>query len=130
MSIARLQEALSKMPQAECRIDNYFSDGLYGRLMTIPKGACVVGARHKTRHLFMVVKGTCLISDDKTRVEAKAPYITETLPGMKRAFTALTETQIMTFHVTEETDPLKIGEQITEKEQGLIPEWKKLRVVE
>ena len=123
MSIAKLQEAMQKQEQVDCPVNHYFSDGIYARELIIPAGSCVVGAKHKTRHFFLVVKGECLIADDGGCIRAEAPFITETTEGTKRAITAITDTILMTFHVTEETDIEKIGDEILEPE-GCLPQWK------
>lgn len=123
-NLADLQEAMKDMPQADCPVEHYFSDGIYARQLTIPAGVCIVGAKHKTNHLLMFVSGTCLVSDNgQEAVRVEAPFMTETKAGTKRAITALTDTTMTTFHVTEETDVLKIGDEILEKDYNGLPGW-------
>jgi len=124
-NLAKLQEAMSHFEQADCPVEHYFSDGIYARQLTIPAGVCIVGAKHKTNHLLMLVSGECLVStngEDAERIQA--PKMVETKAGTKRAITALSDTTMITFHVTEETDVEKIGDQILEKDYNGLPQWK------
>lgn len=123
MNIAKLQQSMMNQEQVDCPVNHYFSDGIYARELIIPKGCCIVGAKHKTRHLFLVTKGHCLIADGDDVIEVQAPFTSETIEGTKRAITALEDTVIMTFHVTDETDIDKIGDEILEPENTL-PQWK------
>jgi len=120
MSVAELQNAMLEMPQVDCPVTNHFSDGLYARELFIPKGVTIVGATHKTKHLMMVASGECMMGEKYV----KAPFITETQPGTKRAIHAINDTIIITFHVTEETDIEKIGDTILEDENVKLPGWK------
>ena len=104
------------MPQAETETRHHFADGIYARELFIPAGVCLVGALHKTNHLFTVSQGECVAVTHEGREEIKAPYMGQTHPGMKRVIYAITDTVWTTFHVTEETDVDKIAEQIIELE--------------
>lgn len=102
--------------QAETEVVHHFSEGLYARELRIPAGVCVVGAFHRTTHLFMVSMGKCIAVSHDDRQEIQAPYMGETKPNTKRMIYAETDTIWTTFHVTDETDVDKIAEQI------LVPE--------
>lgn len=126
MNLADLQKAMANEPQADCPVTHYFSDGIYARELFIPKGVCIVGAEHKTKHLFMVIEGECFISNNgKKAAKVTAPYIGETLPGTQRAITATKDTKLITFHVTDETDVSKIGDEILKPSISLLPQWKR-----
>ena len=129
MSIDTLQDAIANMPQVDCEVVNHFSDGIYARELFIPAGVCLVGAKHKTRHFFMVTQGECLIHNGGKTESVRAPYMVETQVGDKRAITAIKDTVCITFHVTDETDVVKIGESITEPERDMLANWKRLEVV-
>ena len=126
MSIERLQDIIGEMEQVDCPVVNHFSDGIYARETIIPQGVCLVGAQHKTRHFFMVVRGECYIATGEKTVNVEAPYLMETTPGTKRSIMAITDTTIMTFHVTNETDVDSIGNDILEPEQNTLPQWKRI----
>ncbi len=115
-NIYNIQDLMLSMPQAETETRHHFADGIYARELFIPAGVCLVGALHKTNHLFTVSQGECVAVTHEGREEIKAPYMGQTQPGMKRVIYAITDTVLTTFHVTEETDVDKIAEQILEPE--------------
>lgn len=115
-NIYRLQDFMRELPQVEPAVIHHFSDGIYARELHIPAGVCLVGALHATKHLFTVSSGKCVSVTGAGRLDIEAPYMGETLPGMKRVIHALTDTVWTTFHVTDETDIDKIAEQILVQE--------------
>ena len=111
----RLEAELMACPQGDCQITNRFTPGLYAREMIIPKGSLLTGALHKTQHMFVISKGdisTWFPGGAVTRVQA--PYTGITEPGTRRLGYAHEDTVWTTFHATEETDPDKIVEEITD----------------
>ena len=106
--VERLESIIETMPQAECKIVNYFVPGLYAREMTIPKGVVLTGAIHKTEHLSVISKGTIEFTTDEGVLVVSAPYTFVSKPGAKRAGHAIEETVWTTFHVTDETDLEKL----------------------
>ena len=111
--VERLEALLCSVPQVECPVKNYFSNGLYIREMTLPAGTTLTGAVHKTKHM-VTVKGVAKVhvDDGVIEVDGFAGFIAH--PGAKRAFHAITETVITNFHETTETDLDKLIEELTE----------------
>lgn len=111
----KLEAELMTYPQGDCPITNRFTKGLYAREMFIPKDTLLTGALHKTQHIFVISKGdisTWFPGGKVTRVQAPFTGITE--PGSRRLGYAHEDTVWTTFHATEETDPDKIVEEITD----------------
>lgn len=107
--IRALQAFMAVQPaQVRLEVRNHFTDGLYARELRVPAGVLLVGALHRTRHLFVLTQGSIVVNDGSGPKELQAPYTCETQPGVKRAITALTDAVMMTFHVTAETDLAKI----------------------
>jgi hypothetical protein len=115
--IFKAQDLMLQMPQAETVVTDHFADGLYARELFIPAGVCLVGALHKTNHIFTVSKGECYAVTNEGKEHMIAPYTGQTRPGMKRVIYAVTDTVWTTYHPTDETNPEKIAEQILETEQ-------------
>ncbi len=108
---------------AAIHVVHRFTPGLYIRECHIPKGALLTSATHKTRHPFVISAGRIRVISETEHVEYAAPFTGVTEPGTRRMLYALDDTIWTTFHVTEETDILKIGEQILEPHQNsLLPE--------
>lgn len=101
---------------AEVSIKHTFADGLYSREMTLKAGSFVVGALHKTQHLFNISKGSCMVALEDRVEHLEAPYSGITEIGDKRVIAAITDLVWTTYHVTNETDPDKIAELITVKD--------------
>jgi len=115
--IYKAQDLMLQMPQAETVVTDHFADGLYARELFIPAGVCLVGALHKTNHIFTVSQGECYAVTHEGKEHIVAPYTGQTRPGMKRVIYALTDTVWTTYHPTDETNPEKIAAQILETEQ-------------
>jgi hypothetical protein len=77
----------------------------------------VVGALHKSQHLYMVVKGKCKVSSQYETVEIEAPYIGETIPGTKRVIYAETDCVWIGFFPTQLTDIDEIEAAFIEPEE-------------
>ena len=123
MSIEDLQHAVGQLPQVAFPLKHHFADGAYCRELFIPKNGVLVGAKHKTNHLFLLVSGKCIISKDEISETFTGPCMMHTTNGDKRAIFALEDTIIMTFHVTDKTDLIEIGCEILEPDNCL-PLWK------
>lgn len=102
--IYKLQSLMQAGDTVELDAQHHFSDGLYARELFIPAGVCLVGALHKTRHMYMVVSGKCRVSSQYGNQEIVAPFMGETLPGTKRVIYAETDTVWVTYHPTDLTD--------------------------
>ena len=115
--IFKAQDLMLQMPQADTVVTHHFADGLYARELLIPAGVCLVGALHKTNHIFTVSQGECYAVTHEGKEHIVAPHTGQTRPGMKRVIYAVTDTVWTTYHPTDEINPEKIAEQILETEQ-------------
>jgi len=116
-SIYKLQDIIKDMPQVTGETRHHFSDGMYARELFIPAGTVVVGALHKSQHLYMVVKGKCKVSSQYETVEIEAPYIGETISGTKRVIYAETDCVWIGFFPTQLTDIDEIEAAFIEPEE-------------
>lgn len=110
-----LEVAMAKLPQVDLPVVHRFTEGLYIREIQIPAGTILTSMTHKTEHPFVLSQGSIMVtSDNEGSVVYEAPYTGITKPNTRRALKALTDVVWTTFHVTNETDIDKIGEQILE----------------
>lgn len=93
-----LQSELEQLPQIDCPLEHYFAPGQYGRVITMPKGSCVVGKIHLHAHLNVLIKGRCTVLTPTGERELKAGDVFVSEPGTKRAVYNHTETRWMTVH--------------------------------
>lgn len=106
----------------EPEIKHFFSDGTYGREMTILAGTVIVGKIHKHSHINVISKGIIDVWTEYDRVRYEAPITFVSKPLTKRLVKAVEDTVWTTIHVTDETDLDKIEKEvIAETYDGL--EW-------
>jgi hypothetical protein len=94
-----LTEASLKLPQVEVPVRHYFSEGVYGREMYVPKGTIITGAIHKFSTIDVLLEGSILVvSDDGVLRQLDAPMVIESHPGFSKAGRTLTDVRWITFH--------------------------------
>ena len=103
--------------QVECPVVHHFSPGVYVREITMPKDSIILGHRHKTKHLNIISKGKCKLSDIDTKEVTiiEAPCTFESLPGVRKLLYIIEECVWSTVHVTDKTDLQEIEEEVIEK---------------
>ncbi|NOV28010.1 hypothetical protein E5S69_31485 [Cupriavidus necator] len=112
--VRELEAAMNQHPQVDCPVRHYFAPGMYAREIRIPKGTVLVGAIHKTENLAVLSAGRLqLVTDDGT-VEIAAPHTLTVKPGQKNCALALEDAVWTNFFPTDETDPDKLVEILTE----------------
>lgn len=109
-----IQAEIEKYDQIDIPIEHFFSEGLYGRHMTVPEDGVVVGKVHKHAHLAILLEGTVRVSSKYGTALYSAPYVINVNAGDKRAFHAVTKVKYMTVHVTDETDLDKLEQELVE----------------
>lgn len=114
-SVMALQDAIQNLPhlvQTDFPLLHHFSKGVYARSLLIPAGHVIVGHRHATEHLLIMSTGVADVLTDDGMQHLMGFNVINTKPGIKRAIRAHADTILTTIHVTDETDPAVIGEQI------------------
>jgi quercetin dioxygenase-like cupin family protein len=102
--IDRLQEEISKMPQASVVTEHYFSDGMYCRKVFRSAGTLIVGKVHKKEHFFLCAKGEIIAWTEKGMKKLIAGDIIECKVGTKRVTLATMDSIGVTVHRTDKTD--------------------------
>lgn len=116
-SIHKLQEAASKLPQAELFTEHKFADGMYLRSLFRPADTLIIGKTHKREHFYIVLSGEVTILMDGHKERVKAPRIFVSKPGTKRAVYAHEDSLCITVHRTDNTDLDKIEDELIEKDE-------------
>lgn len=100
-------------------IRHHFTPGLYVREMFAPAGSLVTSRIHKTRHPFVISKGSCSIFiEGEGWVRMEAPHFGITEPGTRRIGYFHEDTIWTTFHATDATDVDEIEAEILEPHQN------------
>lgn len=91
---------------------NMFSDGVYARTIFMPKGMFVVGKRHLTRHLNVVLTGKATVWIEGEMVQIKAPYVFESDENVRKVLIIDEDMHWMTIHATDLKDEKEIEKEI------------------
>lgn len=109
-----LEASMLGLPQVHCPVAHFVAPGLHARRMEIPAGTVVTGAVHKIEHLIVIAKGRLRIVTDEGTCDVAAGDVITCKPGMKNAVTALEDSAWVNVFATDETDPEKLVELVTE----------------
>jgi len=115
--IDRLQEEISKMPQASVVTEHYFSDGMYCRKVFRSAGTLIVGKVHKKEHFFLCAKGEIIAWTEKGMKKLVAGDIIECKVGTKRVTLATMDSIGVTVHRTDKTDLDDIEAELIEPDE-------------
>lgn len=103
-TVLEAEAIMAKLPQLELKVDHLFSEGVYARVLHIPKGVRLTGHIHKYRNLNILLKGKIKVLVDVTMKEIEAPFVVVSPPGTKRIALALEDCIWITIHGTNETN--------------------------
>lgn len=129
-SIMEVQRELEQLPQIDCPLKHHFAPGAYAREILLPKGSLVIGKIHKHSHINVISKGRVSVITETGRKELEAPCTFVSDVGTKRAVYAHEDTVWTTVHVTNETDPEKLEEEIIAKTYDDLPALESLKFLE
>lgn len=87
--VEKLEQSMQGVEPVDCPVRHYFAPGMYAREITIPKGATIVGAIHKTENLVVLSKGKLELVTDAGTVTVEAPATLVCKAGAKNAAVAL-----------------------------------------
>ena len=89
---------------------HHFSDGLYAKEMTLPKGYEACTHSHAFSHLSILAKGRVIVETDDKMQEFSAPSCIEIKAHVHHRIEALEDAKWFCIHATDETDIDKIDE--------------------
>lgn len=121
-----IEQEMAKHPQVHCPVKHIFTKGLYTRIITLPAGTLLTSEIHKTEHPFFIMSGVVEVAyvDSGETVMYEGPCLGVTKPNTRRVLNVLEETVWATCHVTNETDPEKIGEKILVQDRPIKGQYK------
>lgn len=104
-SILNAEELLRSHPNhsvgdsPDCPLEHFFTDGIYTRKISIPKGQAIVGKIHNHAHPNVLLKGSVQVATESGGIEVlHGPRLMISPAGTKRALIALTDIEWVTFH--------------------------------
>lgn len=112
--IEELRTAIATLPPLELPTKHWFADGMYCREMSWPAGGIILGAVHKTEHLFILIKGIASFTTPEGIRRKHAPCVVVGVPGIQRVGLALTDCVVLNIHRTDKTDLAEIEAELVE----------------
>jgi len=103
-----------KQIEAALQVTHFFCDGLYTKRMVIRAGENVGKHVHDFDHHSQLAKGHVLLNIDGIVTEHRAPAYLMVEAGKQHVITAIEDSVWFCTHVTDETDPEKIDESLTQ----------------
>lgn len=107
-----LMDECLKLPQIDCPVNHHFCGGTYAREITMPAGSFVIGKRHKTAHFNIALKGKAHVLIDGVVSLIEAPCILNSAENIRKIGYILEDMTWVTFHPTNETDIVKLEEEL------------------
>jgi len=96
--------------------EHQFSDGIYCRTINIPAGIFMIGAKHLTNHMNVLLQGEMLMTiADETKM-LKAPCTFEALAGSIKAVITKTDCKFMNIIRTDLTNIEDIEKEVVDYE--------------
>lgn len=127
--ISNIEKAMESGMAIDIPIEHRFSEGVYAREMTVPKGVMLVGRVHKFRNLNILSKGEVSVLSIDGIMRVKAPFTFVASPGSKRLFYMHEDTVWTTILGTSETNVEKIESEFTVKNYSDYLSYEKSNVI-
>lgn len=96
---------------------HFFSDGLYAKRMTLPKGFEALSHSHQYNHLSILSTGKVIVKTDDSEAEYTAPACIEIKAGIHHSITALEDVTWYCIHATDATDADEVDAVLIEKKE-------------
>lgn len=96
--ISCASKQMAQGEQVACPLVHHFSPGIYGREIFMPAGTFVIGHKHKTQHLNIVLSGKAAVLMDGEVHYVEAPAILESKPGVQKVLLIEEDMRWMTIH--------------------------------
>lgn len=119
--INAVERRMAELPQLACPLRHLFTPvpghddlHLYTREIVMPAGSIITSRIHLFEHPFIISQGVVSVWSNECGWETfRAPYRGVTKPATRRVLYIHEETTWTTFHITKQTDPDKIQDEVT-----------------
>ena len=120
-SFDELEAAIASLPEAVLETVHHFSPGVYARELRIPAGVVLTGKKHRGPCLNFVVGDIGVFNNEGKEQRRITGYECFVSPaGTRRAGLAYGNTVWTTIHPTDETDLMKIENEVIEPHHNLL----------
>jgi len=129
-AIDRAEAMCFDQPQPVCPVDHHFAPGVYCREITMHAGDFIIGHKHRTTHLNVVLTGRASVLIDGVISEIKAPMIFVSAAGVRKALLIHETMKFATIHPTDETDLAKLETICIEKSPAWLAHQDELKALQ
>ena len=102
------RDAITNGDQTDTLTKHHFSDHIYAKEMTLPKGHVALSHRHSYSHLSCLAQGECIVYTNGEQNSYKAPAMIEIKAGVEHQIEAVEDVVWFCIHATDEKDVDKI----------------------
>lgn len=122
-----LEEAMLDLnaKQVFLPVDEFLINGMYARIMHIPKGVVATGSVSKEPHFIAILKGDMSVMTEEGVVRITAPMFNISPAWVKRAGYAHEDSSFLTVHRTEKKNYEDAEDDIFVGVEELYSEWVK-----
>lgn len=118
--IEKVARELAKYPQTEMPVTHHFSPGVYVREIYMAAGTIVIGHRHKTEHLNVVLTGSAIVYCEGITEQITAPFIFKSGVDAQKVLYIQEAMRWATIHPTHETDLKVLEEELIIKNPSVL----------
>ena len=93
-----LEKALLELPQIDFKVEHYFAEGTYTRVLFIPKDTVITGKIHRHSCTNILVAGKMRVISQDGEYDLVAPEFFVSGPGVKKAGVALEDSIWVNVH--------------------------------
>ena len=86
----------------DCPVEEFFAPDIYVRQLTMPAGTFLLGAKHLTEHLNVILTGSVRVVMGDEIVEYSAPYTFKSGVGVQKIIHAVEDCVWQTIHANPE----------------------------
>lgn len=102
--IGQHNQAVVPLDEEASNVEHFFTDGVYARKMSIPKGTQVPTHKHVYNHLSVLAKGRVRVGVGSVIQEYVAPAMIEIKKDIAHTITAVEDSVWFCIHATDATD--------------------------
>ncbi len=115
----QIERRIAEYPQVECPLEHVFTPNLYSRKIFMPAGSLITSRIHRFEHPFVILRGKVGVWNDGEWDLFESGHFGVTKSGSRRLLYTYEDTEWVTFHVTDKTDPDELVDLLTDSPENL-----------
>lgn len=96
--VLEVERKLRQFSGVDLPVHHNFTEGVYVRIIEIPRGTVLVGSTHRKSHVVSVLMGDITLLTDAGMIRVHSPWVKAEPAGIKRIIVAHTDAVLMNSH--------------------------------